>query len=221
MAELVAAGKVRYLGLSEASSRTLERAVAVHPIAALQSEWSLWTRDLEAEVVVTARRLGVGLVPFSPLGRGFLTGAIKSPADFDDDDFRKNHPRFVGENFTRNLELVEEVRRIARDKGCTAGQLALAWVLAQGDGRRPDPGDEAAGLPRGERRGVRRHADAPTTCAGSTSWRRRESRPAAATRTRTPTETARSVDRARRRPRGPAPRRKRASHRGPRSGAGG
>jgi aryl-alcohol dehydrogenase-like predicted oxidoreductase len=140
MAELVAVGKVRYLGLSEASSRTLERAVAVHPIAALQSEWSLWTRDLEAEVVVTARRLGVGLVPFSPLGRGFLTGAIKSPADFDDDDFRKNHPRFVGENFTRNLELVEEVRRIARDKGCTAGELALAWVLAQGSDVVPIPG---------------------------------------------------------------------------------
>jgi aryl-alcohol dehydrogenase-like predicted oxidoreductase len=140
MAELVMAGKVRYLGLSEASSDTLERAVAVHPIAALQSEWSLWTRDLEVDVVATARRLGVGLVPFSPLGRGFLTGAIKSPADFDDDDFRKDNPRFVGENFTRNLELVDEVRRIAADKGCTAGQLALAWVLAQGDDVVPIPG---------------------------------------------------------------------------------
>jgi aryl-alcohol dehydrogenase-like predicted oxidoreductase len=140
MAELVTAGKVRYLGLSEASSRTLERAVAVHPIAALQSEWSLWTRDLEADVLVTARRLGVGLVPFSPLGRGFLTGAIKSPADFDEDDFRKNNPRFVGENFTRNLELVEEVRRLAHDKGCTAGELALAWVLAQGTDVVPIPG---------------------------------------------------------------------------------
>jgi aryl-alcohol dehydrogenase-like predicted oxidoreductase len=133
MAELVEAGKVRYLGLSEASSATLERAVAVHPIAALQSEWSLWTRDLEADVLVTARRLGVGLVPFSPLGRGFLTGAIETPEDFADDDFRKNHPRFVGENFTRNLDLVEEVRRLAHDKGCTAGQLALAWVQAQGE----------------------------------------------------------------------------------------
>jgi aryl-alcohol dehydrogenase-like predicted oxidoreductase len=140
MAELVAAGKVRYLGLSEASSRTLERAVAVHPIAALQSEWSLWTRDLEADVVATARRLGVGLVPFSPLGRGFLTGAIKSPEDFDDDDFRKNNPRFVGDNFARNLELVDEVRRLAGDKGCTAGQLALAWVMAQGDDVVPIPG---------------------------------------------------------------------------------
>jgi aryl-alcohol dehydrogenase-like predicted oxidoreductase len=140
MAELVTAGKVRYLGLSEASSRTLERAVAVHPIAALQSEWSLWTRDLEADVVATARRLGVGLVPFSPLGRGFLTGAIKSPADFGDDDFRKNNPRFVGENFTRNLDLVDEVRRLAEAKGCTAGQLALAWVMAQGDDVVPIPG---------------------------------------------------------------------------------
>jgi aryl-alcohol dehydrogenase-like predicted oxidoreductase len=140
MAEQVAAGKVRYLGLSEASSRTLERAVAVHPIAALQSEWSLWTRDIEVDVVATARRLGVGLVPFSPLGRGFLTGAIKSPADFDDDDFRKDHPRFVGENFTRNLELVDEVRRVAADKGCTAGQLALAWIIAQGDDVVPIPG---------------------------------------------------------------------------------
>jgi aryl-alcohol dehydrogenase-like predicted oxidoreductase len=140
MAELVDAGKVRYLGLSEASSQTLERAVAVHPIAALQSEWSLWTRDLEADVVATARRLGVGLVPFSPLGRGFLTGAIKSPDDFDDDDFRKNNPRFQGENFDQNLELVDKVGRLAQDKGCTAGQLALAWVLAQGEDVVPIPG---------------------------------------------------------------------------------
>jgi aryl-alcohol dehydrogenase-like predicted oxidoreductase len=140
MAELVTVGKVRYLGLSEASSHTLERAVAVHPIAALQSEWSLWTRDLEADVVATARRLGIGLVPLSPLGRGFLTGAIKSPDDFDDDDFRKNNPRFVGENFTRNLDLVDEVRRLAEAKGCTAGQLALAWVMAQGDDVVPIPG---------------------------------------------------------------------------------
>jgi aryl-alcohol dehydrogenase-like predicted oxidoreductase len=140
MAEQVSAGKVRYLGLSEASSRTLERAVAVHPIAALQSEWSLWTRDLEVDVVGTARRLGVGLVPFSPLGRGFLTGAIKSPEDFEDDDFRKDHPRFLGANFTRNLELVEEVRQVAADKGCTAGQLALAWIMAQGEDVVPIPG---------------------------------------------------------------------------------
>jgi aryl-alcohol dehydrogenase-like predicted oxidoreductase len=140
MAELVEAGKVRYLGLSEASSKTLERASAVHPIAALQSEWSLWTRDLEVDVVATARRLGIGLVPFSPLGRGFLTGAVTSPDDFDDDDFRKGNPRFQGENFTKNLELVDAVREVAAEKGCTPGQLALAWVMAQGDDVVPIPG---------------------------------------------------------------------------------
>jgi aryl-alcohol dehydrogenase-like predicted oxidoreductase len=140
MAELVEAGKVRHLGLSEASVRSLERAAAVHPITALQSEWSLWTRDLEDEVVAAARRLGIGIVPYSPLGRGFLTGAITSPDDFDADDFRRNSPRFQGENFTRNLDLVEEVRRLATEKGCTPGQLALAWVLARGDDVVPIPG---------------------------------------------------------------------------------
>ena len=140
MSELVEAGKVRYLGLSEASSHTLGRAAAVHPIAALQSEYSLWTRDLEDDVIPTARRLGTGLVPFSPLGRGFLTGAIKSPADFGDDDFRKNSPRFVGENFDRNLALVDQVRELAAAKGSTVGQIALAWVLAQGEDVVPIPG---------------------------------------------------------------------------------
>ena len=140
MSELVEAGKVRYLGLSEASSHTLGRAAAVHPIAALQSEYSLWTRDLEDDVIPTARRLGIGLVPFSPLGRGFLTGAIKSPADFGDDDFRKNSPRFVGENFDRNLALVDQVRELAAAKGSTVGQIALAWVLAQGEDVVPIPG---------------------------------------------------------------------------------
>jgi aryl-alcohol dehydrogenase-like predicted oxidoreductase len=140
MAEAVEAGKVRYLGLSEASAKSIERAVAVHPIAALQSEWSLWTRDLEDEVLATARRHGIGIVPFSPLGRGFLTGAITSPADFGDDDFRKHQPRFQGENFDKNLELVAAVRDLADDKGCTPGQLALAWVLAQGDDVVPIPG---------------------------------------------------------------------------------
>ncbi len=140
MGELVQAGKVRHLGLSEASARSLERAAAVHPIAAVQSEWSLWTRDLEAEVAPAARRLGIGLVPFSPLGRGFLTGAITSPDDFGPDDFRRGNPRFQGDNFDRNLRLVEEVRRLATSKGCTTGQLALAWVMAQGDDVVPIPG---------------------------------------------------------------------------------
>jgi aryl-alcohol dehydrogenase-like predicted oxidoreductase len=140
MAELVAAGKVRHLGLSEASPTSIERAAAVHPIAALQSEWSLWTRDIEDEVLETARAHGIGIVPFSPLGRGFLTGAITSPDDFDSDDFRKDNPRFQGENFARNLELVDAVRSLAADNGCTPGQLALAWVMAQGDDVVPIPG---------------------------------------------------------------------------------
>jgi aryl-alcohol dehydrogenase-like predicted oxidoreductase len=140
MAELVEQGKVRYLGLSEASAASIRRAVAVHPIAALQSEWSLWTRDLEAEVLAVAREHGIGIVPFSPLGRGFLTGAITSPADFAEDDWRRTHPRFTGEAFTANLRLVEAVRGMAEEKGVTAGQLALAWVLAQGDDVVPIPG---------------------------------------------------------------------------------
>jgi aryl-alcohol dehydrogenase-like predicted oxidoreductase len=140
MAELVQAGKVRHLGLSEASSKSLERASAVHPITALQSEWSLWTRDLEDDVLGTARRLGIGIVPFSPLGRGFLTGALKSPDDFEESDFRRFNPRFQGENFAKNLELVDAVNEIAKEKGCTAGQLALAWVTAQGDDVVPIPG---------------------------------------------------------------------------------
>ena len=140
MAELVEQGKVRHLGLSEASAASIRRAAAVHPIAALQSEWSLWTRDLEQEVLGVARELGIGLVPFSPLGRGFLTGAITSPADFGDDDFRRNQPRFQGEAFQANLRLVDAVRAMAEEKGVTAGQLALAWVLAQGEDVVPIPG---------------------------------------------------------------------------------
>jgi aryl-alcohol dehydrogenase-like predicted oxidoreductase len=140
MADLVTAGKVRHLGLSEASPASLERAAAVHPITALQSEWSLWTRDLETGVLPTARRLGIGIVPFSPLGRGFLTGAVTSPADVGPDDFRGNMPRFQGENFDRNLRLVDEVRRLAAERGVTAGQVALAWLLAQGDDVVPIPG---------------------------------------------------------------------------------
>ena len=140
MAGLVTAGKVRHLGLSEASPTSIERAVAVHPIAALQSEWSLWTRDLEGDVLAVARKHGVGIVPFSPLGRGFLTGAIKSPDDFGEDDFRRNNPRFQGENFQANLRLVDEVTALASEKGCTPGQLALAWVTAQGEDVVPIPG---------------------------------------------------------------------------------
>ncbi len=140
MAELVEEGKVRFLGLSEASAPSIRRAVAVHPIAALQSEWSLWTRDLEEEVLAVAREHGVGIVPFSPLGRGFLTGAITSPDDFGADDFRRNQPRFQGEAFAANLRLVDAVRAMAAEKGVTAGQLALAWVLAQGQDVVPIPG---------------------------------------------------------------------------------
>jgi aryl-alcohol dehydrogenase-like predicted oxidoreductase len=140
MSELVTQGKVRYLGLSEAAADTLRRACAVHPIAALQSEWSLWSRDLEAEMVPVARELGVGIVPYSPLGRGFLTGQITSLDDFAPDDFRRYNPRFMGDNFAKNLDLVEQVRMLAAEKGCTPGQLALAWVLAQGDDVAPIPG---------------------------------------------------------------------------------
>lgn len=134
MAGLVAAGKVRYLGLSEAAAQTIERAARVHPIAALQSEFSLWSRDPEAnDTLATCRRLGIAFVAYSPLGRGFLTGAITRPEDLAADDFRRHHPRFEGENFTHNMRLVEQVRALAADKGCTPAQLALAWVLAQGD----------------------------------------------------------------------------------------
>jgi aryl-alcohol dehydrogenase-like predicted oxidoreductase len=140
MAELVAAGKVRYLGLSEAAPATIRKAHATHAIAALQTEYSLWSRDPEAEILPTVRELGIGFVAYSPLGRGFLTGHFKSPADFAEGDFRKNHPRFQGENFQKNLDLVKSVEAIARAKGITASQLALAWVLAQGDDIVPIPG---------------------------------------------------------------------------------
>jgi len=140
MAKLVKEGKVRHLGLSEASAKTIERACAVHPITALQSEYSLWTRDPEDGILEACRRLGVGFVPYSPLGRGFLTGQIKSPADLAQDDYRRHSPRFQGENFDRNLKLVAEVQRLAKQKGCTPAQLALAWVLAQGNDIVPIPG---------------------------------------------------------------------------------
>ena len=141
MADLVKAGKVRYLGLSEASATTLERAHKVHPISALQSEYSLWSRDPEDNGCLAAcQRLGIAFVPYSPLGRGFLTGALKSADDFAADDYRRLSPRFQGENFAKNLLLVEQVQALAAAKGVTAGQLALAWVLAQGDYLIPIPG---------------------------------------------------------------------------------
>jgi aryl-alcohol dehydrogenase-like predicted oxidoreductase len=140
MADLVRAGKVRHLGLSEAGSETLRRAHAVHPIAALQSEYSLWTRDPEDGILATCRALGIGFVAYSPLGRGFLTGQIRRFEDLAPDDYRRMSPRFQGDNFQRNLDLVARVEAIAREKGCTPGQLALAWVLARGDDIVPIPG---------------------------------------------------------------------------------
>jgi aryl-alcohol dehydrogenase-like predicted oxidoreductase len=140
MAELVTAGKVKYLGLSEAAPATIRRAHAVHPITALQTEYSLWSRDPETEILPTVRELGIGFVPYSPLGRGFLTGQFKSPDDLPADDFRRNAPRFQGEAFAKNLELVTAVETMAADKGCTPAQLALAWVLAQGEDIVPIPG---------------------------------------------------------------------------------
>jgi aryl-alcohol dehydrogenase-like predicted oxidoreductase len=140
MAELVAAGKVRHLGLSEASADTVRRAAAVHPITALQSEWSLFSRDIEDAIVPACREHGIGLVPYSPLGRGLLTGAVTSLDELQGDDFRRSLPRFQGDNLERNLELVAVVRDIAAAKGCTPGQVALAWLLAHGDDVVPIPG---------------------------------------------------------------------------------
>jgi aryl-alcohol dehydrogenase-like predicted oxidoreductase len=140
MAELVREGKVRYIGLSEAAPQTIRRAHAVHPIAALQTEYSLWTRDPEREILPTVRELGIGFVAYSPLGRGFLTGRFKKYEDLPEDDYRRNHPRFQGENFERNLHLVEVVDTVAREKRATPSQIGLAWLLAQGDDLVPIPG---------------------------------------------------------------------------------
>jgi len=140
MARLVEEGKVRHLGLSEAGPETIRRAVREHPIAALQTEYSLWSRDPEEELLAVCRELGVGFVAYSPLGRGFLTGQIRSPEDLAPDDFRRGSPRFQGENFQKNLDLVTRVEEVARDRGCTPAQLALAWVMAQGDDVVPIPG---------------------------------------------------------------------------------
>ena len=140
MAELVKQGKVRFLGLSEAGAETLRRASKIHPISALQTEYSLWSRDPEDEILATCRALGIGFVPYSPLGRGFLTGQLKHFEDLAPDDYRRFSPRFQGENFAKNLDLVKRVESIAREKGCTPGQLALAWVHAQGEDVVPIPG---------------------------------------------------------------------------------
>ena len=140
MARLKEEGKVRFLGLSEAASDTIRKGHATSPITAVQTELSLWSRDAEADVLPTVRELGIGYVAYSPLGRGFLTGQFKSPEDFPEGDTRRNHPRFQGENFKKNLDLVEEVGALAREKGCTTAQLALAWVLAKGEDIVPIPG---------------------------------------------------------------------------------
>jgi aryl-alcohol dehydrogenase-like predicted oxidoreductase len=140
MAELVREGKVLHLGLSEAAPATIRRAAAVHTITALQTEYSLWSRDVEDEILPTCRELGIGFVAYSPLGRGFLTGRFKTFEDLPADDYRRNQPRFQGENFTRNLDLVKHIEELARQKGCTPSQLAIAWLLAQGDDIVPIPG---------------------------------------------------------------------------------
>ena len=140
MKELVEAGKVRYLGISEAAPETIRKAHSVHPLSALQTEYSLWSRDVEDGILPTVRELGIGFVAYSPLGRGFLTGQIQSPEDFGEDDYRQNSPRFQGENFHKNLKLVEQVREISDEKGVTPGQLAIAWLLHRGDDIVPIPG---------------------------------------------------------------------------------
>ena len=182
MAELVDAGKVRHLGLSEASAANIRKAHAVHPITALQTEYSLFTRDLEDEILDVIRELGIGLVPYSPLGRGLLTGTITkdSGADGEADNRRSSYfPRFQGDALDANLALVEKITSIAGEKGCTPGQLALAWVLAQGDDVAPDPGHQAGEVPRGERRCERRRAQpgGPRRARAGRPARRRGRRP--------------------------------------------
>lgn len=140
MAELVAAGKVKYIGLSEASPETIRKAHGVHPVSVLQTEYSLWSRDVEDEILPTIRELGIGFVPYSPLGRGFLTGQIQKFEDLAEDDYRRFSPRFQGENFEKNIQLVDKIKEIAKEKDCEASQLALAWLLAQGEDIVPIPG---------------------------------------------------------------------------------
>ena len=172
MAELVAQGKVRFLGLSEAAPDTIRRAHAVHPISALQTEYSVWSRDPEREILPTLRELGIGFVPYSPLGRGFLTGTMRSLDDLDESDFRRYQPRFQGDNLADNIAIVEVLDQLAAAKGCTPGQVALAFVHAAGPGRRADPGHQAAHVPRGERGRARRRADRGGPRRSSTPWPR-------------------------------------------------
>ena len=169
MAELVQEGKVRHIGLSEAAPETIRRAHAVHPITALQTEYSLWTRDVEAEILPTCRELGIGFVPYSPLGRGFLSGRFKSPDDLDADDFRRHGPRFQGEALEQNLQLVGEGRGDRRREGLHARPAGARLGARAGRGRRADPGHEAAQVPRGEPGRRRRRADAPTSSSASSA----------------------------------------------------
>ena len=171
MAELVAAGKVRHLGLSEAAADTIRRAVAVHPIAALQTEYSLFSRDIEGDILDTCRELGVGIVPYSPLGRGLLTGTIASTTELAASDFRRRQPRFADDAFDANRALVDEIATIAAAHDATPGQIALAWVLAQGDDMIPIPGTKRVAVPRGERGGERDLARPRTTSTDSTASR--------------------------------------------------
>jgi aryl-alcohol dehydrogenase-like predicted oxidoreductase len=154
MAELVQTGKVRYLGLSEAAPETIRHAHAVHPISALQTEYSLWSREPEDEIFPTVRELSIGFVPYSPLGRGFLTGQIKTPNDLASDDWRRTSPRFQGENFQKNLDTVRKIEEIAAKKGCTSSQLALSWVFTRGDDMAPIPRNQAPKISRRKRRGA-------------------------------------------------------------------
>ena len=162
MAELVREGKVRFLGLSEAGEQTIRRAHAVHPISALQSEYSLWERNLEPRIIPLLRELGIGLVPFAPLGRGFLTGAVKRAEEYPEGDFRRSDPRYQGENFDANMRAASAVRELAARKGATPGQIALAWLLHKGDDIVPIPGTKRRHVSRGERRRGRASSSPPT-----------------------------------------------------------
>ena len=181
MADLVREGKVRFLGLSEAGEQTIRRAHAVHPISALQSEYSLWERNLEPRIIPLLRELGIGLVPFAPLGRGFLTGSAKRAEEYPEGDFRRGDPRYQGENFDANMRAAAAVREMAARKGATAGQIALAWLLHKGDGHRADSRHQAPALSRGERRRGGRVAHARARWRRSTRRSRRRRCPGRAT----------------------------------------